>query len=92
MTKAEFAVVYAALILQGDKVPITGDKVRKLLEAAKVKVEEYYVDLFVEYFENNDLAQFLKGTTFEPAKEEQKEKREEEADVELVGGFEDLFG
>jgi ribosomal protein L12E/L44/L45/RPP1/RPP2 len=62
MADAELAVVYAALILEDDGIPITGDKIRKLLEAAKVNVEGYWVDLFAEYFKKNDLATLLKGT------------------------------
>jgi large subunit ribosomal protein LP1 len=110
MADAELAVVYAALILEDDGIPITGDKIRKLLEAAKVNVEGYWVDLFAEYFKKNDLATLLKGTALggggpapaaasgagpaaeaeaAPAKEE---KKEEEAALELAGGFDDLFG
>jgi ribosomal protein L12E/L44/L45/RPP1/RPP2 len=78
MTTAELAVVYASLILRADDVPITGDKVRKLLEAAKVKVDEYYVDSFLQYFKYRDLVNFLRGTAFEPEG--------------LPGEFDDLFG
>jgi large subunit ribosomal protein LP1 len=62
MASPDLAVVYAALILEDDGIPITGDKIRKLLDAAKVTVEGYWVDLFVEYFKNNDIASLLKGT------------------------------
>jgi large subunit ribosomal protein LP1 len=62
MASADLAVVYAALILEDDGIPITGDKIRKLLAAANVTVEGYWVDLFVEYFKNNDIASLLAGT------------------------------
>jgi large subunit ribosomal protein LP1 len=62
MASPDLAVVYAALILENDGIPITGDKIRKLLDAAKVTVEGYWVDLFVDYFKNNDIASLLKGT------------------------------
>jgi large subunit ribosomal protein LP1 len=62
MASQDLAVVYAALILEDDGIPITGDKIRKLLDAANVTVESYWVDLFVEYFKNNDITSLLKGT------------------------------
>jgi large subunit ribosomal protein LP1 len=62
MPDADLAVVYAALILEDDGIPITGDKIRNLLAAAHVTVEGYWVDLFVEYFKNNDIASLLRGT------------------------------
>jgi large subunit ribosomal protein LP1 len=59
---AELAVVYAALILEDDSIPITSDRIRKLLEAAKVTVEDFWVDLFEEYFKRNSIAGLLKDT------------------------------
>jgi large subunit ribosomal protein LP1 len=91
---AELAVVYAALILEDDGISITADKIRKLLEAAKVNVEGYWVDLFTEYFKNNAISSLLKGTALggaapaaagavgatsdAPAAEEKKEEKKEE--------------
>ena len=100
---AELAVVYAALILNDDGIEITGDKLNKLIQAAGVKLESYWVDLFAEYFKNHDISELVKGTALggaapaagaatgaaEEAKEE--EKKEEEEVVELAGGFDDLF-
>ena len=103
MASPELSVVYAALILNDDGIEITADKVNKLLHAAGVKIESYWVDLFAEYFKNHDISELVKGTalggaapasgTSAGAAEETKEeeKKEEEEVVELAGGFDDLF-
>jgi large subunit ribosomal protein LP1 len=62
MATPELAVTYAALILQDDGIPITSENVTTLINAAQVKVEAYWIDLFVEYFKNNDLSSLLKNT------------------------------
>ena len=99
----DLSVVYAALILNDDGIEITADKVNKLLQAAGVKTESYFVDLFADYFKNHDFSELVKGTALggaappagattaaaEETKEE--EKKEEEEVVELAGGFDDLF-
>ena len=103
MASPELAVVYAALILNDDGIEITADKINKLVSAAGVKLESYWIDLFAEYFKNHDITELVKGTALggaapaagaataaaEEAKEE--EKKEEEEVVELAGGFDDLF-
>ena len=103
---AELACVYAALILNDDGIDISGEKINKLLDAANVKIESYWVDLFAEYFKSQSLDDLIKGTCLggaapaggaaaggEAAAEEKKEeKKEEEEVVELAGGFDDLFG
>ena len=103
MASPELAVVYAALILNDDGIEITADKINKLISAAGVKLESYWVDLFAEYFKNHDITELVKGTALggaapaaggaataaEETKEE--EKKEEEEVVELAGGFDDLF-
>ena len=98
---AELACVYAALILQDDGIEITAEKMNKLIEAAGVKIESYWVDLFADFLKTKDVAQLIKGGVAaagpagaaagaEEAKEE--EKKEEEEVVEMAGGFDDLFG
>ncbi|KAH0790446.1 60S acidic ribosomal protein P1 [Histomonas meleagridis] len=101
---AELAVVYAALILNDDGIEITSDKLNKLIQAAGVKLESYWVDLFAEYFKTHDVTELVKGTALggaapsggaatgaaEETKEEEKKKEEEEV-VEMMGGFDDLF-
>ena len=103
---AELACVYAALILNDDGIEISGDKINKLLDAAGVKIESYWVDLFAEYFKSQDLEALIKGASLggaapaaggaaaggEAAEEKKEEKKEEEEVVELAGGFDDLFG
>ena len=101
----ELACVYAALILNDDGVEITADNLKKILEAAGVQLESYWVDLFAEYFKNNDIGELVKGTALggaapaaaagtgaAAAEEAPDEKKEEEEVVEMAGGFDDLFG
>ncbi|KAH0794104.1 60S acidic ribosomal protein P1 [Histomonas meleagridis] len=104
MASPELAVVYSALILNDDGIEITSDKINKLISAAGVKLESYWVDLFAEYFKNHDISELVKGTALggaapaggasaaatEEKKEEEKKKEEEEV-VEMMGGFDDLF-
>ncbi|KAH0786480.1 60S acidic ribosomal protein P1 [Histomonas meleagridis] len=104
MASQELAVVYAALILNDDGIEITADKINKLIQAAGIKIESYWVDLFAEYFKNHDITELVKGTALggaapaaggstaatEEKKEEEKKKEEEEV-VEMMGGFDDLF-
>ncbi|KAH0790059.1 60S acidic ribosomal protein P1 [Histomonas meleagridis] len=104
MASPELAVVYAALILNDDGIEITADKINKIISAAGVKLESYWVDLFAEYFKNHDITELVKGTALggaapaagastgaaEEKKEEEKKKEEEEV-VEMMGGFDDLF-
>ena len=100
----EDVCVYAALILNDDGIEITPEKVHKLLDAAGVKMESYWVDLFAEYFKSHDITELIKGAclggaapaaaaTGEAAGEaKEEEKKEEEEVVEMAGGFDDLFG
>jgi large subunit ribosomal protein LP1 len=59
---SEVAVIYAALILHDDGIPISRDKIHKLLSTAGVSVEGYWVDLFVDYFKRNGIGSLLTGT------------------------------
>ena len=100
---AELACVYAALILNDDGIEITADKLNKLIEAAGVKIESYWVDLFADYFKNHDVTEMVKGVNLggaggaapaaagaaaEEAKEEKKEEEEAAAPLDLG----DMFG
>ena len=106
MASPELACVYAALILNDDKLDITSDKIKSILNSANVKVESYWIELFVQYFKNHDISELIKGTNLgnvetpksettrgEETKtsEENKEENNEEEEVEM-GGFDDLFG
>lgn len=105
MASPELACVYAALILNDDGIEITGEKMHKLIDAAGVKLESYWVDLFAEYFKSHDVSELVKGTclggsapaaggaaTGGAAEDKKEEKKEEEEEVEMAGGFDDLFG
>jgi large subunit ribosomal protein LP1 len=102
---AELACVYAALILNDDGVEITADKLNKLIEAAGVKIESYWVDLYADFFKTHDVAEMIKGVSLSgaapaggaapaaAAAEEEKpkeEEKEEEAAAPLDLG--DMFG
>jgi len=43
---AELGCTYAALILHDDNIPISGEKIKKLLDAANVKVAPFWPNLF----------------------------------------------
>ena len=62
MASPELACVYAALILNDDKIDITSDKIISILNSANVKIESYWIDLFVQYFKNHDISELIKGT------------------------------
>ena len=105
MATPELACVYAALILADDGVEVSAENINKLLAAAGVKLESYWVDLFAEYFKSQDINELVKGTALGGAapaggavaaagavEEAPEEKKEEEEVVEMAGGFDDLFG
>ena len=102
---AELACVYAALILNDDGIEITGDKLNTLVQAAGVKIESYWVDLFADFFKTHDVTEMIKGVNLggaagpaaagagaaeAPAEEEKKEEEKEEEAAPLDLG--DMFG
>ena len=105
MASMELACVYAALVLNDDNIEITNEKIQTLLEAAGVKVETYWIDLFTGYFKTHDISELIKGTSLGCAhsppveteensptsKEEVTEEKKEEEEIEIEGGFDDLF-
>ncbi|KAI8583715.1 hypothetical protein K450DRAFT_222427 [Umbelopsis ramanniana AG] len=56
---AEFAIVYAALILQDDGIEITADKLSTLVKAANVEVEPVWFSLYAKALAGQDLAGLL---------------------------------
>ena len=62
MASPELACVYAALILNDDNIEITSDKLNALIDAAGVKLESYWVDLFADYFKSHNVSELIKGT------------------------------
>ena len=106
MASKELACVYAALILNDDKIEITADKINSILNAANVNIETYWIELFVQYFKTHDISEIIKSTqlgnnqaasqsneTISSKDEEEKEKEDknEEEEVEFDRGFDDLF-
>jgi len=49
---AELGCTYAALILHDDNIPITGDRIKSLLDAANVKVAPFWPSLFARVLSN----------------------------------------
>ncbi|KAK8865080.1 60S acidic ribosomal protein P1 [Tritrichomonas musculus] len=104
MASPELSCVYAALVLNDDNVEISSDKIRTLLDAAGVKVDSFWVEMFAEYFKTHDVSELIKGTNLGgSSKAEQaiienkeshdgdpKDEKNEEEEVEM-GGFDDLF-
>ncbi|KAI6203807.1 Ribosomal protein [Aphelenchoides besseyi] len=58
-SKQELAVVYAALILEDEGVPINAEKVNKLLQAAGVQVEPFWPGLYVKALEGVNVSELI---------------------------------
>ncbi|KAJ7361743.1 60S acidic ribosomal protein P1 [Desmophyllum pertusum] len=58
---SELACVYSALILHDDGVPITADKIEKLIKAAKVDVEPFWPGLFAKALEGHGLDSLIQS-------------------------------
>ena len=105
MASPELACVYAALILNDDNIKVTNEKIHSILNAAGINIESYWVDLFAEYFKTHEITELIKGTTFgnnsqnsvqsdqnhTKENQENEESKKEEEEVEIEGGFDDLF-
>jgi large subunit ribosomal protein LP1 len=50
-SKQELAIIYAALALEDEGVPINADKINKMLQAAGVQVEPFWPGLYVKALE-----------------------------------------
>ncbi|XP_052185781.1 60S acidic ribosomal protein P1-like [Diospyros lotus] len=55
MSTSELACAYAALILHDDGIPITAEKIVKLVKAANVQVESYWPGLFAKLLEKRSV-------------------------------------
>lgn len=82
----ELCCVYAGLLLFDDKVEITGDKLKKVIEASGNSVEGYYPEFFAKYFASIDLDKLLQNvgsgaaaaapaTAAAPAEEKKDDKK-----------------
>jgi len=58
-SKQELAIIYAALVLEDEGVPITTDKVNKLLQAAGVQVEPFWPGLYVKALEGVNISELI---------------------------------
>jgi large subunit ribosomal protein LP1 len=99
---AELACVYAALILNDDGIEITAEKLNKIIEAAGVKVESYWIDLFADYFKANDVSEMIKGVNLggaapaggaaaQAAEQEEAPKEEEKEEEAAPLDLGDMF-
>ena len=61
VTHDEYACTFAALILSDEGVEITGDKIKKLVEASGNKVESYWPALFAKALSGRKLTDLLSG-------------------------------
>ena len=56
---SELACVYSALILHDDDVPITGEKIQAILNAAGVIVEPFWPGMFAKALEGRNIGDLL---------------------------------
>ena len=60
-THDEYACTFAALILHDDNLEITGDKIKKLVEASNNKVESYWPALYAKALQGKKIDDLLAG-------------------------------
>ncbi|XP_062520729.1 large ribosomal subunit protein P1-like [Corticium candelabrum] len=102
MTTSELACVYSALILHDDGLPVTADKIQKLITAANVDVEPFWPGLFAKALENQDVGALISGAGAAApaaaapaagdaaAKEEKKEEEEKPKEEEEEESDDDM--
>ncbi|XP_004206862.1 large ribosomal subunit protein P1 [Hydra vulgaris] len=64
---SELACVYSALILHDDDVPITSEKITKLVAAANVQVEPFWPILFAKALEGRNIGDLICNVGSAPA-------------------------
>merc|ERR1739842_51394 len=95
---SELACVYSALILFDDDVDITGEKMTKIIAAAKVNVETFWPGLFAKALQGRNIGDLICNVGSAPAAggaapaaaadapaaavEEKKEEKKESSDEE----------
>ena len=60
-THDELCCTYAALILHDEKLEITGNQIKKLIEASKNKVDPYWPNLFAKALQGKNVGELLLG-------------------------------
>jgi large subunit ribosomal protein LP1 len=51
----ELACIYAALALQDDGVPVTGEKIQALVKAAGIEIEPFWAGLYAKALDGVDV-------------------------------------
>merc|ERR1712125_255849 len=105
MSAGELGCTYAALILHDDGQEVTEEKMKQLLNAAKVEFEAYWPGLFVRALGNKDLDELITtpacggGAAAGPAVAagadaggDSKKKEESEDDDEAMAPAANIFG
>merc|ERR1712168_237432 len=64
---SELACVYSALILHDDDIDITGEKIAKIISAAKVNVEAFWPGLFAKALEGRNIGDLICNVGSAPA-------------------------
>jgi len=99
----ELACTYAAFILHDEGIPITGDKIKELTQAAGVTVEPFWPTLFAKFLTSKSVSEILSNiggsassgaaasseAPAAAAEEAKEEKKKEESEEEEDG---DAFG
>ena len=64
---SELACVYSALILYDDDIDITGEKMAKIISAAKVNVEAFWPGLFAKALQGRNIGDLICNVGSAPA-------------------------
>merc|ERR1712054_522449 len=64
---SELACVYSALILYDDDIDITGEKMAKIISAAKVNVEAFWPGLFAKALQGRNIGDLICNVGAAPA-------------------------
>merc|ERR1712126_743492 len=97
---SELACVYSALILYDDDIDITGEKMAKIISAAKVNVEAFRPGLFAKALQGRNIGDLICNVGSAPAAvgaaggdaPAAEEKKEEAKKEESESGSDDDMG
>merc|ERR1711879_143083 len=67
ISTSELACVYSALILYDDDIDITGEKMSKIISAAKVNVEAFWPGLFAKALQGRNIGDLICNVGSAPA-------------------------